>query len=158
MWVPSAGGRKTVLLVTDEGQLKKVPAFSKELLMGFKADHTKKLDRELFKKASISEEEDIRQAGIGNSFHTTTVAALLGAILFDMKFLPEARSPDVLLANLVAEHELEDKSAKFSTSQTISEEPAPTPTELLEMDEEPCHPMESEEGSVSFFSRHDFVP
>eukprot|EP00435_Cladocopium_sp_Y103_P046554 s680_g13.t1 len=107
------------LLKDSNGDFYKVPAGSREILMGFpkghtkkldrelfaKAEerHTKKLDRELFAKAEESEEQDARQNALGNSFHTTTVATLLGAVLFHMGFLDQVRGPDVLLQLLIAE-------------------------------------------------------
>ena len=93
------------LLSSPDGRLHKVPATSREVLMGFNREHTKKLDRELFKKASFVDEEDVRMGAIGNSFHTTTVALLMGAILFHMGFLRKCRGPDELLACLVVENE-----------------------------------------------------
>ena len=75
------------LLQDEEGNWQKVPAESRELLMGFKRHHTLKLDRVLFKETLWHDSEDIRQAAIGNSFHTTTVALILGAVLEDMGFL-----------------------------------------------------------------------
>ena len=72
------------LLTDGNDRLHKLPACSREVLMGFKRDHTLKLDRELFQKSSTDDSEDPRCGAIGNSFHTTTVALLLGAILFKM--------------------------------------------------------------------------
>lgn len=103
------------LLESDRGFLHKLPAYSRELLMCFKAHRAKKLDREYFKKSSLQEEEDTRQAAIGNSFRTTTVAVLLGAILFDMKFLSKTKSSDELLGDLIAEHEDGSSDAEDSS-------------------------------------------
>eukprot|EP00435_Cladocopium_sp_Y103_P046713 s2187_g13.t1 len=91
------------LLKDSNGDFYKVPAGSRDILMGFPKGHTKKLDRELFAKAEESEEQDARQNALGNSFHTTTVATLLGAVLFHMGFLDQVRGPDVLLQLLIAE-------------------------------------------------------
>lgn len=41
------------LLTSEKGFLHKLPTFSCELLMGFKAHHTLKLDRELFEKSTL---------------------------------------------------------------------------------------------------------
>ena len=91
------------LFFTDENTLVKVPADAREVLMGFQKGHTKKLDRELYKKTGFVQAEDERQAAIGNSFHTSTVALLLGSILFSLGFLPHCRGPDELLAGLEKE-------------------------------------------------------
>eukprot|EP00435_Cladocopium_sp_Y103_P052810 s1149_g16.t1 len=91
------------LLNSPTGQWFKVPADARELLMGFPRQHTCLLDRELFSKTTPEVEEDVRQAALGNSFHTGTVATLLGALLFQKGFLPQAKSPDQLLADLVEE-------------------------------------------------------
>eukprot|EP00438_Fugacium_kawagutii_P030713 Skav213067 [mRNA] locus=scaffold364:748159:750546:- [translate_table: standard] len=125
------------LLLDENERLVKVPAFSRELLMGFPANHTKKLDRELFKNTSKEEEEDIRQAALGNSFHTTTVAALLGAILFNMKFLPEVKGPNELLVSLVSEHELGAPEPRAPSQSKSSGSPG-VPSSLggKELDEE----------------------
>ena len=80
------------LLQDEEGNWQKVPAESRELLMGFKRHHTLKLDRVLFKETQWHDSEDVRQAAIGNSFHTTTVALILGAVLEDMGFLKSCLS------------------------------------------------------------------
>ena len=45
----------------------------------------------------IVDAEDRRLSAIGNSFHTTTVALVLGSILFRMGFWDEVRGPDELL-------------------------------------------------------------
>ena len=91
------------LLQDSEGNWQKVPAESRELLMGFKRHHTLKLDRVLFKDTAWHESEDIRQAALGNSFHTTTVALILGAVLEKMGFLKASLSPDQLVGQLVVE-------------------------------------------------------
>ena len=95
------------LLLGKDGARHKLPADSRELLMGYPKGHTKKLDRELFLKKSQSEAEDARQAAIGNSFHTGTVATLLGTILFHMGILPRAKGPDVLLQEFMMDNEAE---------------------------------------------------
>ena len=89
------------------GNLQKVPAESRELLMGFRRGHTLKLDRELFKKTNYFEGEDARQAALGNSFHTTVVALILGAILYKMGAVDVLCSPSTLVDSLVNEDEKE---------------------------------------------------
>ena len=71
--------------------------------MGFPRGHTLRLDRELFKKTHLVASEDARQAALGNSFHTGTLASLHGAILFHKGFLQEPRSPKDLLDCLIHE-------------------------------------------------------
>ena len=113
------------LLTAASGELCKLPAASREALMGYPPDHTKKLDRELFKKASPVDEEDIRQAAIGNSFHTSTVALILGTTLFHMGVLRKCRGPDELLANLLMEYEekmIPGTAAETDTEQSGCEE------------------------------------
>ena len=61
------------------------------------------MDRELYVQTDEMEAEDAWQSALGNSFHTTTVAALLGTILFHKGSLPCARGPDVLLQRFIAE-------------------------------------------------------
>ena len=84
------------MLRDQEGNLQKVPAESRELLMGFRRGHTLKLDRELFKDGDYFEGEDIRQSALGNSFHTTVVALILGAILHKMEEVEVLCSPSSL--------------------------------------------------------------
>eukprot|EP00435_Cladocopium_sp_Y103_P053817 s1948_g17.t1 len=57
------------LLEDQEGRFYKLPAVSREALMGFAQGHTLRLDRELFKKTNLAEAEDIRQAALGNSWN-----------------------------------------------------------------------------------------
>ena len=78
------------LLHDAEDRSYKLPAISREILMEFCRGHTLRLDRELFKKTPLVTSEDARQAALGNSFHTGTLASLLGAILFHKGF---CRSP-----------------------------------------------------------------
>ena len=109
------------LLTDGNDRLHKLPACSREVLMGFKRDHTLKLDRELFQKSSTDDSEDQRCGAIGNSFHTTTVALLLGAILFEMEAIPFVPDPGILMAKLVSEH-LEDVLEPITvTGQSDSE-------------------------------------
>eukprot|EP00438_Fugacium_kawagutii_P016600 Skav236386 [mRNA] locus=scaffold29:74303:80602:- [translate_table: standard] len=125
------------LLTSDRGFLHKLPASSRELLMGFKEGHTVKLGRELYKKATLQKSEDERQAAIGNSFHTTTVAALLGAVLFDLGYLHQAKSPSQLLADLIAEHELDGTESEPSVhSDSTGRLTIRSPLEAREFDEE----------------------
>lgn len=77
------------LLHDAEDRSYKLPAISREILMGFPRGHTLRLDRELLKKTPLVASEDARQAALGNSFHTGTLASLLGAVLFHKGFLAQ---------------------------------------------------------------------
>ena len=92
------------LLTDTQDRLHKLPSYSREVLMGFKRDHTRKLDRELFEKHSFEEAEDIRCSALGNTFHTTTVAVLLGAILHQKGYISMAPDVGALHSMLVSEH------------------------------------------------------
>ena len=92
------------LLTDSQDRLHKLPSYSREVLMGFKRDHTLKLDRELFKKKTFEESEDVRCSALGNTFHTSTVAVLLGAILQRMGHLTFAPDVGALHSMLVSEH------------------------------------------------------
>ena len=74
------------LLKNPQGELVKLPAVAREALMGFPKNHTLKLDREMFRKTGVVDAEDRRLSAIGNSFHTTTVALVLGSISFQDGF------------------------------------------------------------------------
>ena len=101
--------------------------------MGFRKNHTKKMDRELFAKMPTIEAEDIRQSAIGNSFHTTTVAVILGTILFHKGILPEVRGPDVLLQRLITE---EAEAQDLERDERQSASPARGEPTLSAMEEE----------------------
>eukprot|EP00435_Cladocopium_sp_Y103_P054778 s889_g18.t1 len=133
------------LLEDQEGRFYKLPAVSRETLMGFAHGHTLRLDRELFKKTNLAEAEDIRQAALGNSFHTGTLASLLGAILFHKGFLPSVKSPKDLMTDLVAEaHQRKQQPQRFADPPSGDEGPAEELSEqgwededLLQLQEEP---------------------
>ena len=111
------------LLTAPDGTLRKMPSYCREVLMGFLRGHTRLLDRELFKKEPFWRAEDVRCAAIGNSFHTTTVALLLGPILCSWNFIPVAPDPNMLHSQLYSEH-LEDVyngPSKSGTSDQASE-------------------------------------
>ena len=110
------------MLRDQEGNLQKVPAESRELLMGFRRGHTLKLDREFFKDGDYFESEDIRQSALGNSFHTTVVALILGAILHRMEEVEVLCSPSSLVDKLVEEDE-NFSHAKERTSEVSGESP-----------------------------------
>ena len=93
------------MLRDQEGNFQKVPAESRELLMGFRRGHTLKLDRELCEKLHYVDSEDLRQGALGNSFHTTVVALVLGALLYKIKAVDSLCSPSSLVDKLVAEDE-----------------------------------------------------
>ena len=105
------------LLQDAEGNWQKVPAESRELLMGFRRHHTLKLDRVLFKDSHWHDSEDARQAALGNSFHTTTVAVILGAILEKMGFIKSCPSPEQLVNRLVIE-DYEEESLKVDDGES----------------------------------------
>ena len=109
------------LLSDDSGDLHKVPASSREFLMGFHKDHTKKLDRELFEKVGWVWSEDERQAALGNSFHTTTVALILGTLLFNMGILDRVKGPDELLQDLIRDFNATQASVAGSCDDAASE-------------------------------------
>ena len=123
------------LLQDEEGNWQKVPAESRELLMGFKRHHTLKLDRVLFKETLWHDSEDIRQAAIGNSFHTTTVALILGAVLEDMGFLKSCLSPEKLLGQLIVEDYEESLPVVTDTAKSDTESVAP-PSEQANEDDD----------------------
>ena len=111
------------LLTAPDGTLHKMPSYCREVLMGFLRGHTRLLDRELFKKEPFWRAEDVRCAAIGNTFHTTTVALLLGPILCSWNFIPVAPDPNMLHSQLYSEH-LEDVyngPSKSGTSDQASE-------------------------------------
>ena len=93
------------MLRDREGNLQKVPSESRELLMGFRRGHTLKLDREMCEKLHYVDSEDLRQGALGNSFHTTVVALVLGAVLYRIKAVDTLCSPSSLVDRLVAEDE-----------------------------------------------------
>ena len=125
------------LLLGADGRLHKLPSYCREVLMGFKRGHTRMLDRELFKGATFGQAEDVRCAAIGNSFHTTTVALLLGAILAKWGWIPVAPNSNMLNANLLSEH-LEDvyqgphKSGDSDLASEASRDRSPEHEEDLE--------------------------
>ena len=122
------------LLQDAEGNRQKVPAESRELLMGFKRHHTLKLDRVLFKDSHWHQSEDIRQAALGNSFHTTTVALILGAVLEKMGFLKVSLSPDQLVNQLVVE-DYEENYPTASEKGDASEDDTVQPSERANEDD-----------------------
>ena len=87
-----------------------------------------KLDRVLFKDSRWYESEDIRQSALGNSFHTTTVALILGAVLEKMGVLKTCPSPEQLVNQLVVEdyeeatREAEVESRQGSEGAVLSEQ------------------------------------
>ena len=89
--------------------------------MGFQKDHTKKLDRELFEKVAWVWSEDERQAALGNSFHTTTVALILGTLLFNMGILDRVKGPDELLQDLIRDFNATQASVAGSSDDAASE-------------------------------------
>eukprot|EP00438_Fugacium_kawagutii_P027760 Skav215993 [mRNA] locus=scaffold4693:119449:124700:+ [translate_table: standard] len=111
------------LIESPSGVLEKLPAQSREVLMGFKRGHTLKLDRELFEKATLQKEEDTCQAAIGNSFHTTTLALILGPILGALGFLTQVKGPDELLDDLLAEHEQPHSEVESANDSSVSGKP-----------------------------------
>eukprot|EP00438_Fugacium_kawagutii_P010394 Skav220394 [mRNA] locus=scaffold639:248658:258388:- [translate_table: standard] len=128
---------KKLMLADAQGNLHKVAAQSREALMGYPVGHTRKLDRELCFKMSFEASEDLRQAAIGNSFHTGTVALLLGTVLHQMGWLSTVRDPEMLLSALVVEYE--EFETPGSMAPSPAEEPVDSPTSplsSLELDEE----------------------
>ena len=139
---------KEVNMLKDvEGNLQKVPAESRELLMGFQRGHTLKLDRELFKKTDYFEAEDARQAALGNSFHTTVVALVLGAILFKMGVLEVLCSPSTLVEALVSEDD-EGKKYDGNISEASGEKSEEESIQGL-VDDETLNLLEEPQSEVS---------
>ena len=143
------------LLTGEDGTLRKIPADSKELLMGFKRNHTKKLDRELYEKTPWQQSEDERQSALGNSFHTSTVALILGTLLFDMGFLKKALSPDELLQQLISEH-LDGGGDSCESVATPSLSSVGSATELEDMEaDEKLMLLEGAPGDVDEAKIHE---
>lgn len=113
------------MLVDSKSNFHKVPG------------RTPKLDCELFFKTEFTESEDIRQAALGNSFHTGTVALLLGTILHQRGWIEKVRDPESLMSLLVVEWEdfTSPDSVDMSERQAGPESPA-SPLSKLEIDEE----------------------
>ena len=103
--------------------------------MGFRRHHTLKLDRVLFKDAHWHESEDIRQSALGNSFHTTTVSVILGAVLEAMGFLKSSRSPEQLVGLLVVEDYEENYPDMSDQGKSDAESLAAPSLEALEDDD-----------------------
>eukprot|EP00438_Fugacium_kawagutii_P030064 Skav225587 [mRNA] locus=scaffold901:108728:113061:+ [translate_table: standard] len=122
------------LIRSPSGILQKLPAQSREALMGFRRGHTLKLDREMFEKSTLDHAEDVCQAAIGNSFHTTTVALLLGPILGKLGALAIVKGPDELLSALIMEHE--ELESEDSIAMDSSASVARSPLSVKEFDEE----------------------
>eukprot|EP00435_Cladocopium_sp_Y103_P040942 s793_g11.t1 len=120
------------LIQDKDGNFYKLPAVSREILMGYPKGHTRRMDRELFMKTDEVEAEDARQSAIGNSFHTSTVAALLGTILHAKGVLAEARGPDVLLQRLLIE-DADRQALEYVEGQ--SDSAAPTEVSLTAQEE-----------------------
>ena len=89
--------------------------------MGFPTGHTLRLDREVFKKTPLAISEDRRQAAIGNSFHTGTLASLLGAILFQKGFLLQPQRPEDLLKTLLVEEARRSRSEQRRFNDRLSD-------------------------------------
>lgn len=125
------------MLVDSKENLHKVPAQAREALMGFSVGHARKLDRELFFKSDWNESEDLRQSALGNSFHTGTVALLLGTVLHQRGWLDKVRDPEALLSLLVVEYEDFEAPSEVDLSESRSGPVSPaSPLSHLEIDEE----------------------
>eukprot|EP00438_Fugacium_kawagutii_P019945 Skav209628 [mRNA] locus=scaffold4224:30594:35975:+ [translate_table: standard] len=123
------------LIESPAGTLHKLPAHSREVLMGYRQGHTARLDRELFEKSTLSVAQDSMQAAVGNSFHTTTVALLLGPILGELGFLHWVKGPEQLLADLVMEHE-DHSLSEVATASDKDESMEESSLARLEFDED----------------------
>eukprot|EP00438_Fugacium_kawagutii_P027734 Skav224787 [mRNA] locus=scaffold764:4437:22368:+ [translate_table: standard] len=133
-WYPPYTYEEKYLIQSPSGILQKLPAQSREALMGFRRGHTLKLDREMFEKSTLDDAEDICQAVIGNSFHTTTVALLLGPILGKLGALSVVKGPDELLSALIMEHE--ESESEYSIAMDSSASMAHSTLSVKEFDEE----------------------
>eukprot|EP00438_Fugacium_kawagutii_P010981 Skav206612 [mRNA] locus=scaffold1562:77884:84170:+ [translate_table: standard] len=127
------------LIESPAGTLHKLPAHSREVLMGYRQGHTARLDRELFEKSSLTVAQDAMQAAVGNAFHTTTVALLLGPILGELGFLHWVKGPEQLLADLVMEHE-DHSLSEVETASDKDDSLAASSLARLEFDEEVMQP------------------
>lgn len=141
------------LLQDGEGNWQKVPAESRELLMGFKRHHTLKLDRVLFKDTPWHESEDVRQSALGNSFHTTTVAVLLGAVLESMGFLKSSLSPEQLVGQLVVEDFEENYPEVSDVAKSDAESLAPPSLQANE-DDDMLNQVEALQAEVDEVEKH----
>eukprot|EP00438_Fugacium_kawagutii_P028380 Skav207224 [mRNA] locus=scaffold1717:49410:52959:+ [translate_table: standard] len=109
------------LVESPKGNLEKLPASSREILMGFL-----RLNRELFAKTSKEMAEDTRQSAIGNGFHTTTLALLLGSLLYKKGYLAKVKGPEELLGSFIIEcEEQEDSDVVAEDDDSLSGKPSP---------------------------------